>query len=67
MDELRELVMRAQSGDSDAYDTIVRQYKPWGVRNANRMLKGFQLGERAEDVVQEAFFEAYCCFRISTG
>jgi RNA polymerase sigma-70 factor (ECF subfamily) len=25
------------------------------------MLKGFQLGERAEDVVQEAFFEAYCC------
>ena len=58
MDELREWVMRAQSGDSDAYGIIVRQHRAWAVRYANRILNDHQL---AEDAVQEAFSEAYDC------
>ena len=60
MDELHELVIQAQSGDLDAYRTIVRQYRAWAVWEANRILRGRQC-ERAEDAVQAAFIEAYYC------
>ena len=58
MDELHELVTQTQSGDLDAYSTIVRQYRAWAVRKASRILRNRQ---RTEEAVQAAFIEAYYC------
>ncbi len=52
----RELVERAQAGDADAFETLVRRYQGWVFTLTLRML-----GDRgeAEDVAQEVFLKAY--------
>lgn len=56
MEEDRELVELAQTGDSRAFDTLMRRYRaPLG-----RFLRRFMLDpDDTEDVVQETFIKAY--------
>ncbi len=56
MEELASLISRAQTGDLDAYGSIVRQFQDMGVGYAYSILGDFHL---AEDAVQEAFIEAF--------
>ena len=56
MEELESLIIRSQTGDLDAYGTIVRQFQDMAVGYAYSILGDFHL---AEDAVQEAFIEAY--------
>jgi DNA-directed RNA polymerase specialized sigma24 family protein len=56
MDDLRSLVIRAQTGYLDAYATIVRQFQDMACGYAYSLLGDFHL---AEDAAQEAFVEAY--------
>ena len=56
MEELTQLVIRAQSGDADAYGEIVRRFQGMAYGYAYAFLGDFQ---RAEDVAQEAFVDAY--------
>lgn len=55
-EEDRGLVGRAQAGDVEAFETLVRRYQGWVFTMALRMV-----GNRAEaeDVAQEVFFKAY--------
>lgn len=57
MKELRSLIMRAQLGDLNAFDTIVRRFQDMAVGYAYSILGDFHL---AEDAAQEAFVRAYC-------
>jgi len=50
------LVKRAQAGDLDAYDQLVRRYQNMAVGYARSILGDFDL---AEDAAQEAFIQAH--------
>src|SRR5215831_14354202 len=56
METLATLVSCSMSGDADAYARIVHRFQDMAVGYAYSVLRDFQL---AEDVAQEAFFEAY--------
>lgn len=51
-----QLVRRAQSGDSSAYEELVRRHQHRVVALASRLLRG---SEDAEDVAQQVFVKAY--------
>ena len=53
---MEELLRRAQSGDLEAYDEIVRRFQDMAVGYAYSVLGDFHL---AQDAAQEAFMEAY--------
>jgi RNA polymerase sigma-70 factor, ECF subfamily len=58
-----DLVVRAQSGDRQAFDQLTRKYRPKVVKLAARYTRN---SADAEDVAQEAFIKAYrglCTFR----
>lgn len=57
MKELKSVIMRAQVGNLDAFDTIVRRFQDMAVGYAYSILGDFHL---AEDAAQEAFIRAYC-------
>ena len=57
MEGLRDLVIRAQSGTSEAFARIVRRFQDMAYGYAYSMLGDFHL---AEDVAQQSFIEAYC-------
>ncbi len=61
MEELAQLVSRAQAGELDAYGEIVRRFQDMAYGYAYSILGDFHL---AEDAAQEAFVEAY---RTLTG
>ncbi len=56
MEKLNQLIVRAQSGDLDAYTTIVHRFQDMAVGYARACLGDVH---RAEDVAQEAFLQAY--------
>src|SRR5688572_12026039 len=56
MDALEAIVTRAQEGDAEAFGILVRRFQDMAVGYGYSILHDFQL---AEDVAQEAFFEAY--------
>ena len=56
MEELKSLVIRARSGDLEAFGTIVRRFQDMAYGCAYSFLGDFHL---AEDVAQEAFIEVY--------
>ena len=56
MEELATVVVKAQEGDLDAYGVIVRRCQGMGLATAYGRLQDRHL---AEDVVQEAFVQAY--------
>ncbi len=56
MEPLNALVLRAQSGDLDAYGGVVRRFQDMAMGYAYAVLGDFHL---AEDAAQEAFIEAY--------
>jgi RNA polymerase sigma-70 factor (ECF subfamily) len=56
----RTLVVRAQGGDSAAFDQLVRHHLARAVRVARRITRSL---EDAEDVVQEAFVAAHGALR----
>jgi RNA polymerase sigma factor (sigma-70 family) len=56
VEELEELLPRAQNGDLEAYGEIVHRFQDMAVGYARSILKDAHL---AEDVAQEAFIEAY--------
>ena len=56
--ELTQLITRAQGGDTDAYDEVVRQFQDRAVAYAYFLLGDFHL---AQDAAQEAFCEAFMC------
>jgi DNA-directed RNA polymerase specialized sigma24 family protein len=56
MDELTQLVIRAQAGDLDAFDVLVRRFQDMAVGYAYALLGDLHL---AEDAAQEAFVGAY--------
>lgn len=56
MDALNTLVKAAQNGDSAAFEKIVGRFQDMAYASAYSMLNDAQL---AQDVVQEAFIEAY--------
>jgi RNA polymerase sigma factor (sigma-70 family) len=56
MKELKKLIIKAQSGDLDAFGEIVRRFQDMAYGCAYSFLGDFHL---AEDVAQEAFIEAY--------
>jgi len=56
VEELEELLPRAQNGDLEAYGQIVHRFQDMAVGYARSILKDAHL---AEDVAQEAFIEAY--------
>ncbi len=58
MDELKQLVIRSQAGELDAYGEIVRRFQDMAYGYAYSVLGDFHL---AEDAAQEAFIEAYRC------
>ena len=58
MKELASLVIRARSGDLEAYGEIVRRFQDMAYGFAYAILGDFQC---AEDAAQEAFIEAYRC------
>jgi RNA polymerase sigma factor (sigma-70 family) len=55
MDDLSELVVRAQQGDSASYATLVQRFRRMVITYAYARLGDFQL---AEDVAQEVFLQA---------
>jgi RNA polymerase sigma factor (sigma-70 family) len=56
--DLTQLISRAQGGDTDAYDEVVRQFQDRAVAYAYFLLGDFHL---AQDAAQEAFCEAFVC------
>ena len=56
MEELKPLVIRARSGDLEAFGEIVRRFQDMAHGYAYSFLGDFHL---AEDVAQEAFLDAY--------
>jgi RNA polymerase sigma factor (sigma-70 family) len=56
MQELKDIIQRAQQGDLDAFDRIIVRFRDMAVAYAYSILGDFQL---AEDVAQEAFVQAY--------
>ncbi len=56
MRELSELVEAAQSGDSEAYDTLIQHFQQMAYAIAYRYLGDHHL---AQDLVQEAVLEAF--------
>ena len=56
--ELKLLIIKAQSGDLGAYDQLVRQSQDMAVAYAYSVMSDFHL---AEDAAQEAFIEAFLC------
>jgi len=56
MENIGELIRRIQSGDLESYDQVVERFRSSAFNRAYARLKDRQL---AEDVIQEAFFEAY--------
>jgi RNA polymerase sigma factor (sigma-70 family) len=56
VEELEELLPRAQNGDLEAYGQIVHRFQDMAVGYARSILRDAHL---AEDVAQEAFIEAY--------
>lgn len=58
MENLKSLIKRAQTGDLDAYNTIVQRFQDMAVGYAYSILGDAHL---AEDAAQEAFIEAYRC------
>ena len=56
MEELDTLVKQAQTGDLDAFGTVVRRFQDMAVGYAYAQLGDFHL---AEDAAQEAFLAAY--------
>ena len=56
MEELRQLVVHAQSGDVAAFERLVRRFQDMAVGCAYARLRDFGL---AEDAAQEAFIETY--------
>ena len=57
MEPIEDIVVRAQAGDREAYDTIVRRFQDMALSYAFSILGDHDL---AEDARQEAFLEAYC-------
>lgn len=57
--ELIGWVKRAQAGDAEAFDWLVRRFQDRAVAYAASMVGDLQ---GAEDAAQEAFVEAYCTF-----
>lgn len=56
--ELKLLIIKAQSGDLAAYDQLVCQFQDMTVAYAYSVMSDFHL---AEDAAQEAFVEAFLC------
>ncbi len=56
MEELKSLVLRAQSGSVDAFGLLVHRFQDLAVGYAYTLLRDFHL---AEDAAQEAFVGAY--------
>ena len=56
MEELSTLVIRAQSGEVDAYGEVVSRFQDMAVGYGYSLLGDFHL---AQDAAQEAFLEAY--------
>jgi len=56
VEELNTLVVQAQTGDLDAYGTIVRRFQDMAYGYGYSILGDFHL---AQDAAQEAFIEAY--------
>ena len=56
MEELRNLVIRASSGNSEAFEEIVRRFQDMARGYVFSILGDFSL---AEDVAQDAFLDAY--------
>jgi RNA polymerase sigma factor (sigma-70 family) len=56
MRDLSELVEAAQSGDSDAYETLMQRFQQMAYASAYRYLGDHHL---AQDLVQEAMIEAF--------
>ena len=56
MEELKSVVLRAQSGDLDSYGELVRRFQDMAYGYAYSILGDFHL---AEDAAQEAFIQAY--------
>lgn len=58
MDDLEQLVTRAQAGDADTYGELVRRFQDMAYGYAYSILRDLAL---AQDAAQEAFVEAYRC------
>jgi RNA polymerase sigma factor (sigma-70 family) len=58
MDDIAQLVTRAQRGDTDAYGELVRRFQDMAYGYAYSVVGDWKL---AEDAAQEAFVEAYRC------
>jgi RNA polymerase sigma factor (sigma-70 family) len=58
VEEMVVLVRKAQQGDSEAYEEIVRRFQDMAYGCAYAYLNDFHL---AQDAAQEAFIEAYAC------
>ena len=56
MEELEDLVSKAQTGDTDAFGAIVRRFEKMAVATAHSILHDHDL---AEDAAQEAFIQVY--------
>ena len=64
MEEDRELVELTQTGDSRAFETLVRRYTP----PLTRFLRRFMLDPNdTEDIVQETFIKAYLAINRFRG
>ena len=57
MENLEDLVVRAQLGDQRAYDGIVRRFQAMALKYAYSILGDYEM---AEDARQDAFIDAYC-------
>ncbi len=57
MEELKSLVIKARTGDLEAFSGIVRRFQDMAYGYAYSILGDFHL---AQDIAQEAFIEAYC-------
>jgi len=58
VDDIAQLVTRAQTGDTDAYGELVRRFQDMAYGYAYSVVGDWKL---AEDAAQEAFIEAYRC------
>src|SRR5262245_36766305 len=56
MEDLKTLLCRAQAGDREAFDPVVRRFQDMAVGYAYALLGDFHL---AEDAAQEAFLGAW--------
>jgi RNA polymerase sigma factor (sigma-70 family) len=56
MEELENLISKAQTGDTDAFDAIIRRFENMAVAMARSILRDHDL---AEDAAQEAFIQVY--------